>query len=85
MPTITSRRGPTRWYLRNYKNKQFIGGGDAPAGPDMPVMFLEYAKHNNDPKLSDYIVQRYAIPGGSPRNGTRTSSSPGLTQVPRPS
>ena len=25
------------------------------------MLFLEYAKHNNNPNLSDYVVQRYAM------------------------
>jgi hypothetical protein len=69
---------PYEWYLRNYKNKQFIGGGDAPAGPDMPVMFLEYAKHNNDPKLSDYMVQRYAMRWWFPEEWYKNEFVPGL-------
>lgn len=69
---------PYEWYLRNYKNKQFIGGGDAPAGPDMPVMFLEYAKHNNDPKLNDYVVQRYAMRWWFPEEWYKNEFIPGL-------
>lgn len=37
---------PFSWYLRDYKNAQFIGAGDPPTGPDMPVLLLEYAKTN---------------------------------------
>jgi hypothetical protein len=52
---------PYEWYLRDYKNKQFIGTNDPPTGPDVPVLFLEYARHNNDAKLADYLPQRYAM------------------------
>jgi hypothetical protein len=52
---------PYEWYLRDYKNKQFIGTGDPPTGPDVPVLFLEYARHNSDAKLVDYLPQRYAL------------------------
>ena len=69
---------PYEWYLRNYKNKQFIGGGDAPTGPDVPVMFLEYAKHNNDPNLSDYVVQRYAMRWWFPEDWYKNQFIPGL-------
>jgi hypothetical protein len=69
---------PYEWYLRNYKNKQFIGGGDPPVGPDMPVMFLEYARHNNDPKLQDYMVQRYAMRWWFPEEWYKNEFIPGL-------
>jgi predicted membrane-bound mannosyltransferase len=69
---------PYEWYLRNYKNKQFIGGGDPPVGPDMPVMFLEYAKHSNDPKLQDYMVQRYAMRWWFPEEWYKNEFIPGL-------
>jgi hypothetical protein len=69
---------PYEWYLRNYKNKQFIGGGDAPTGPDVPVMFLEYAKHNNDSNLSDYVVQRYAMRWWFPEDWYKNQFIPGL-------
>jgi hypothetical protein len=52
---------PFEWYFRDYKNKSFIGAGDPPVGPDNPILVLEYAKHNNDPKLADYVAQRYAM------------------------
>jgi predicted membrane-bound mannosyltransferase len=69
---------PFEWYLRNYKNKQFVGGGDPPVGPDVPVMFLEYAKHSNDPKLSDYVVQRYAMRWWFPEEWYKQQFIPGL-------
>lgn len=52
---------PFEWYFRDFKNKQFIAGGEAPTGADYPILVLEYAKHNNDPKLNDYLAQRYAM------------------------
>jgi hypothetical protein len=44
----------------------------------MPVMFLEYAKHNNDPKLSDYMVQRYAMRWWFPEEWYKNEFIPGL-------
>lgn len=52
---------PFEWYFRDFKNKQFIGAGDVPTGADYPILVLEYAKHINDPKLADYVAQRYAM------------------------
>ena len=52
---------PYEWYFRDFKSKNFIGAGEPPTGPDNPVLVLEYAKHNNDPKLAEYLAQRYAM------------------------
>ncbi|MEO8286312.1 MAG: glycosyltransferase family 39 protein [Chloroflexota bacterium] len=80
---------PFEWYLRDFKNKQFIAGGDAPTGADVPILFLEYAKHNNDPKLADYVVQRYAMRWWFPEElyksdflpGQDPKTSPALSQI----
>lgn len=69
---------PYEWYLRDYKNKTFIAGGDPAPGPDSPIMFLEYAKHNNDANLSDYIVQRYAMRWWFPEEVYKNDFMPGL-------
>ncbi len=52
---------PFEWYFRDFKNKNFIAANEVPTGPDYPILVLEYAKHNNDPALADYLVQRYAM------------------------
>lgn len=52
---------PYEWYFRDFKSKSFIGSGEPPVGPDYPVLVLEYAKHNNDAKLAEYLPQRYAM------------------------
>jgi hypothetical protein len=52
-------------------------------------MFLEYAKHNNDAALSDYVVQRYAMRWWFPEEtykndfmpGLDTKSSPVMSQI----
>ncbi len=87
---------PMEWYLRDYKNKIFIGGGDAKPGPDVPVLFLEYAKHSNDQALlKDYVAQRYAmrwwfpeawykedlLPGQDPKTSPATSQVGGLLKA----
>jgi hypothetical protein len=69
---------PFEWYLRDFKNKQFIGEGTVPTGPDYPVLLLEYAKHNNDPNLSDYVVQRYAMRWWFPEETYKNNLIPGL-------
>jgi predicted membrane-bound mannosyltransferase len=71
---------PFEWYLRDFKNKQFIGDS-APqtTGPDAPpVLLLEYAKHNNDPNLSNYVVQRYAMRWWFPEELYKQNLIPGL-------
>jgi hypothetical protein len=69
---------PYEWYLRDYKNKSFIGGGNVPTDGDVPVMFLEYAKHNNDPNLSNYLLQRYAMRWWFPEDWYKQDFLPGL-------
>jgi predicted membrane-bound mannosyltransferase len=69
---------PYEWYLRDFKNKQFVGDGAPPTGQDVPVMFLEYAKHQNDAALSDYVVQRYAMRWWFPEELYKNDFMPGL-------
>jgi hypothetical protein len=52
---------PMEWYLRDF-DKQFIGAGEATPGADVPVLLLEYAKHNNKENLTaDYQAIRYPM------------------------
>jgi hypothetical protein len=52
---------PMEWYLRDF-DKQFIGAGEATPGADVPVLLLEYAKHNSKENLTrDYQVIRYPM------------------------
>jgi predicted membrane-bound mannosyltransferase len=52
---------PMEWYLRDF-DKQFIGSGEATPGTDVPVLMLEYAKHNSNENLKrDYQVIRYPM------------------------
>jgi hypothetical protein len=72
---------PYEWYLRDYKNKQFVGGGDPPVGADVPIIFMEYAKLNNKPelrtKLNDYQIQRYAMRWWFPEEWYKNDLIPG--------
>jgi hypothetical protein len=52
---------PMEWYLGDYPNKQFIGGGAPDANTDAPVMFLGYNQLNNQELLKNYVAQRYAL------------------------
>jgi predicted membrane-bound mannosyltransferase len=69
---------PFEWYLRDYTNKVFIGGGEATPSPDTPIMLLEYAKHTNDTKLEqDYVGQRYAMRWWFPEEWYKNEFIPG--------
>lgn len=53
---------PFSWYLRDYKNAQFVGDTVPKPAADVPVMILDYSKSNNNADLlKDYTVQRYAM------------------------
>jgi hypothetical protein len=53
---------PMEWYLGDYKNKKFIGGG-APSTSDYdaPVMFLGYNRLDDPQIKASYVPQRYAL------------------------
>ncbi len=69
---------PFEWYLRDYRNKNFIGSNNPTPGADTPVMILEYAKHNNDAALRDYVAQRYAMRWWFPEEWYKNDLMPGL-------
>jgi hypothetical protein len=52
---------PMEWYLGDYPNKSFIGGGTPQSAADVPVMFLGYNQLTNADLLKDYVAQRYAL------------------------
>ena len=52
---------PMEWYLGDYKNKSFIGGGEPPANTAAPVMFLGYNRLTDQKILANYVAQRYAL------------------------
>jgi hypothetical protein len=52
---------PFEWYLGDYPNKQFIGGGAPTPAEDVPVMFVGYQHLNNEAMLEQYVAQRYAL------------------------
>jgi hypothetical protein len=53
---------PMEWYLGDYPNKKFIGGG-APSTSDYdaPVMFLGYNRLTDEQLNASYVPQRYAL------------------------
>jgi predicted membrane-bound mannosyltransferase len=70
---------PMEWYLRDYKQKIFIGASEANPDASTPVLLLEYAKHNNDQKLlQDYVQQRYAMRWWFPEEWYKQDLIPGL-------
>lgn len=52
---------PMEWYLGDYPNKSFIGGGTPTPSEDVPVMFLGYNQLTNEALLREYVAQRYAL------------------------
>ncbi len=53
---------PFSWYLRDYKNSQFIAAAQPDPAAGAPVMLMEYGSKNNNTALDkDYVKQRYAM------------------------
>lgn len=77
---------PFSWYLRDYKNAQFIG--DQTPNPDAStaVLLLEYAKHtsNTDPLLQNYVAQRYAMRWWFPEDWYKNQLIQGLSYTSAP-
>ncbi|HST06281.1 MAG TPA: glycosyltransferase family 39 protein [Chloroflexia bacterium] len=47
---------PFEWYLRDFKNKQFVGTSTPPTGPDVPIILEDYSLWNPsvlDNKIKD--------------------------------
>jgi len=69
---------PFEWYLGDYPNKQFIGGGAPTPAEDVPVMFVGYQHLNNEAMLQEYVAQRYALRWWFPEEWYKNEFLPGM-------
>ncbi|HEX8229356.1 MAG TPA: glycosyltransferase family 39 protein [Chloroflexia bacterium] len=72
---------PYSWYFHNFKNAQFIGGGEPQPAADVPIMVFGYdTKNSNTELLKNYTSQRYAMRWWFPEDWYKKNLISGLAE-----
>ncbi|MDQ5824667.1 MAG: hypothetical protein M3441_10730, partial [Chloroflexota bacterium] len=72
---------PFSWYFHNFKNAQFIGGGEPQPAADVPIMVFGYdTKNSNTELLKNYTSQRYTMRWWFPEDWYKRNLISGLPE-----